>query len=251
MDRTLKGWRMRYSRELRNIVYFEVYGYNIIISGRGRRYVKYDGLVLSSFRPIDVLCTEDMDDRLRVERRRKYVLIGRSSSNPSIFLSPSDDIVYIYDRKELERKTGKRYTIPERIRMRISTTSIVDEGGFSRYFWTDIPDIINDYLQGSGVYPVNVVFLLLYTSGREGIGMKMFRLRFDEEERLDLRWVRRLNYQYGYVFSGPGYVTVVPMYSRYVSFSDVHRALSSMKSRERVSEEDTKLWFEDDGSSFF
>lgn len=245
---------MKYSRELRSTIYFEVYGYNVVVR-RGRKYVRYDGLVLSSFRPISVLASEDVDRSLRVVGRRKYVLVGRSTSNPSIYLTSNDTIVYVYDRKLLKKVTGKELTIPERIRMRLSTLSNVEDG-FRRCFWSEIPYYVGDNVVSSGVYPVVVSFLFLYRSGKGGLGLKMVRYIVDEGMDLDLRWVDRLKYQFGYVFSGFGYVTVVPMYSRYVTFSNVHDAFASSRSRkgrsQLFSEED--LWFDDDyeeGINFF
>lgn len=246
--------KMKYSRELRNMIYFEVYNRDVV-SSRGRVYIRYDGLVLSSFRPVSVLSPRDVDDRLRVERRRKYVLVGRSSSNPSIYLTPQDVVVSIYDRKKLKKVTGKEYTIPERIRMRLSTLGNVDEVRVSRVFWEGVPEVVHEFVEFSWVYPVDVVLVLLYRSGKGGLGMKMFRFAVDEGENLDLKWVKKLNYWYGYVFRGAGYISVVSGYSKYVSFSDVHEVFSSVysrKGREQVSfSEDRWLFDEEEGASLF
>lgn len=96
---------MRYGRELESMIYFEVYGYRIRTSREGD--ILYDGLVLSSFRPVRVLALEALDSSLRVEERSKYVVL-KPSPNPSVYPSSSNVVIYVHDRKELEKKRRGR-----------------------------------------------------------------------------------------------------------------------------------------------
>jgi len=113
-----------YSRELRNLVYFEVYGSGREIrTGRGV-YYRYPGIVLSGFRIIDVLVSRDLLEYLhRDMRKRKFIVVRKCGGNTRVVIKSKDvdKISYIYDLENLKRLTGKNGTIPERLLMRLKT----------------------------------------------------------------------------------------------------------------------------------
>jgi len=128
---------LRYSRELRGMIYFEVYGFSYAKYGR-KRYAEFDGLVLSSFRPVKVLMSDYLDLRLRKNKYPPKYVVFKSSGNSRVILSDSDinRICSIYDTRCLKNMTGKSATIPQRVLMRVSTlrTNLVP--------WIDVPSYL-------------------------------------------------------------------------------------------------------------
>ncbi|MEM4959637.1 MAG: hypothetical protein QXX12_07210 [Nanopusillaceae archaeon] len=113
-----------YSRELRNLTYFEVYGSGREIRTRRGIYYRYPGVVLSGFRMIDVLVSRDLLEYLhKDERKRKFIVVRKCGGNTRVVVRfrDIDKISYIYDLENLKRLTGKNGTIPERLLMRLRT----------------------------------------------------------------------------------------------------------------------------------
>ena len=96
-----------YSRELRGLTYFEIYGYDMVVYRNQLRPV-YWGISLSSMRPIRVLVDPLLRERLMDSRARKYVA-RKWSSNWSLILRTKDRdaICNVYDEACLKRLTGK------------------------------------------------------------------------------------------------------------------------------------------------
>ncbi len=205
---------MRYSREIRRMIYFEAYGFNPVVYA-GRRYIACDGLILSSFRPVKVLIPYDIYEYLRKARVKKYVAI-KSTSNKRITISTRDIVVSIYDRKRLKQITNKESTIPERIDMRLRTTSRDSE----MYFvpWNEIPS----FLLSTGK---KMILLALYYV-RSSLGMKMFK--FDNYSSIE-KLAKKLRYIEGLLINHREAFVYVPRPERYIHYNDVRRALISLR----------------------
>lgn len=127
-----------YSRELRGLLYFEIYGHGMVAYRNQLRPV-YWGINLSSMRPIRVLVDPLLRERLADSRARKYVA-RKWSSNWSLILKPKDRdaICNAYDTACLKRLTGKAAPLAERLLMRASTTH--DE----LIPWERLGDLVDD-----------------------------------------------------------------------------------------------------------
>ncbi|MEM4863455.1 MAG: hypothetical protein QW706_09810 [Candidatus Nezhaarchaeales archaeon] len=109
---------------MRNLTYFEVYGSGREIRTRRGIYYRYPGVILSSFRLVDVLVSKDLIKYLhKDERKRKFIVVRKCGGNTRVVIKSKDvdKISYIYDVENLKRLTGKNGTIPERLLMRLRT----------------------------------------------------------------------------------------------------------------------------------
>jgi len=204
---------MRYSREMRKMIYFEAYGFNPVTYGN-RSYVSCHGLVLSSFRPVEVLVPYDLYSELRRARVKKYVVL-KSSSNKRVIVSADDRVINIYDRKKLQRYTGKHATVPERVVMRLQTMFTKTDRMFF-IDWIEVPS----FLSGDRL----LILLAIYYVG-SGLGMKMFHLDHQDAEKL----VRELRYIEGLLVDHGEVLVYVPKPVPYIHYNDVRRALVSLK----------------------
>jgi len=205
---------VKYSREMRRIIYFEPYGFNPVVYGN-RGYMSCHGLVLSSFRPIEVLVLNNLYMDLRRARVKKFVAL-KSSSNKRVVIAKDDRIISIYDREKLRRYTGKRATIPERIAMRLQTLFETD----SRMFfadWVEVPSFLSENKQ--------LILLALYHA-RSSIGMKM--LYFDDCYLVE-ELIKKLSYEKGLLVVHDEALVYVPKPVPYIHYNDVRRALISLK----------------------
>ncbi len=208
---------MRYSRELRNMVYFEAYGFNPVIYGR-KRYIAYEGMVLSSFRPVEALVDYITASRLREAMVKKYVIL-KSTSNKRVVIAGSDRVTSIYDRKRLRQLTGKEATVPERIAMRLQTVQRSDDDMLF-IGWYELP---------SYTFSKPLVLLLLYYV-RSRIGMKMFKLTDYEDVK---KLVEKLHYIDGLLVDHSEATVFIPRPVKHVHYNDVRRAFISLKAEER------------------
>jgi len=231
---------MRYSREMRKMIYFEAYGFNPVAYGN-RSYVSCHGLVLSSFRPVEVLIPYDLYTDLRKTRVKKYVLL-KSSSNKRVLVSADDRIINIYDRKRLQRYTGKHATIPERIVMRLQTLFTESDRMFFAN-WVEVPSF---FTEG------RLLILLAIYYVRSSLGMKMF---YFNDHRLVKKLVRKLRYVEGLLAAHNEALVYVPKPTPYIHYNDVRRSLISLKYTsatetpipvEDLEEEETANMYEDD-----
>ena len=139
-------------------MYFEVYG-NRVVMYRNRRYYSYDGIALSSFRPVEVLVPKTIVEKLKEEYVRKFVVF-RSVANKSVVISEGNKVVSIYNRQALKQLTGKGGTLPERLYMRVRTLRRMDSGVFLIH-WTEVLS-----------YAWHSLVILAIYSTRSGLGMK-------------------------------------------------------------------------------
>jgi hypothetical protein len=201
---------------MRRMVYFEAYGFNPTIYAN-RRYVSCNGLVLSSFRPVEVLIPYNLYTDLRRARVKKYVIL-KTTSNERVVVSTNDKIVNIYDREKLQRYTGKYATIPERIDMRLRTIS----GETDRMLfidWSEVPS----FLEAS---EDRVLILLAMYYVRSRLGMKMFK--FDDYHLVE-KLVKKLRYTEGLLVTHNEAFVYIPQPTPYIHYNDVRRALISLK----------------------
>lgn len=166
VEERLRERVVRYSKEMRRLIYFESYGHAVPIeTWRGALY-RYWGIHLSSFRLIEVLATKEVAERLRKKKERKHVIVGRDCrGNNRVILRSSDmeRIAYIYDEEALLKLTGKKNTIPERLLMRLKTLKIN---------WISPKDLVLFLRRNSSRYTEYALLLLHQGEGR--VGMKLF-----------------------------------------------------------------------------
>jgi|GEM_PF-2848401 len=218
---------LRYSRELRGMIYFEVYGFSYAKYGR-KRYAEFDGLVLSSFRPIKVLVPDPMDVSLRRERLVPKYVVLKTSSNERVVINENDVVINIYDTKELKRWTGKKTTIPYRVVARLYTTR-------HRWLvpWVQVPSYI--------VSTETLLLLATYwvrTRRGERLGVKMLWLRgLDDIER----FVKEIQYEEGALILHKKVFVYVPKPSS-VHYRDLHRALKKLEMEEEFGESEEEIF---------
>ena len=210
-----------YSRELRGITYFEVYGFNPVMYGR-KKYVVCEGMSLSSFRPIGVLVPYNKYSELKKAVVKKYVVL-KSSSNRRVTISDSDRIANIYDRKRLRQLTGREATIPERIAMRLRTLQRMSD----RMFFTHWKEV-------SSYMPEILVLLALYYV-RSRLGMKLFRIEGLENIR---KLVWKIHYLDGLLIDHDDVYVFVPRPISHVHYNELRRAFISLKIEEQHSEDE-------------
>jgi len=205
---------MKYSREMRKIIYFEPYGFNPVVYGN-REYMSCHGLVLSSFRPIEVLVPHNLYTDLRKARVKKFIAL-KSSSNERVLISRDDRIINIYDREKLLRYTGKHATIPERIVMRLQTLFTETDRMFFAD-WVEIPSFLSE--------DKSLTLLAIYYVG-SSLGMKMF---YFNDHHLVEKLIRKLRYVEGLLVVHNEELVYVPKPTPYIHYNDVRRALISLK----------------------
>ncbi|MCD6362209.1 MAG: hypothetical protein J7M38_15225 [Armatimonadetes bacterium] len=214
-----------YSRELRNMVYFEVYRFNPSVYGR-RKCVVCEGMVLSSFRPIEVLIPYDIHSILRRAVVKKYIAL-KTTSNKRVTIPGTEKIASIYDRKRLKQLTGKEATIPERISMRIRTLQRASDRMLFAY-WNELP---------SYIYSSEALILLALYYVRSRLGMKMFR--FEDLEHVK-KFVKKVHYLDGVLINHNDVYVYVPRPVNHVHYNDIRRAFLSLRieQHEQLSEEE-------------
>jgi len=220
---------MVYSREMRKMVYFEVYGNRVVMYGN-RRYYSYDAVSLSSFRPVEVLVPRSIAEKLKEEYVRKFVVF-RITSNETLVLNMEDSIVNIYDRKTLKRLTGKEGTVPERLYMRVRTLRRVG-GRALLIHWTEILS-----------YEWNSLTILALYAKESGLGMKMIR----GEARGKMKDVLKLlPYIDGYLIIHGDMATFVPRSDvSKVRYRDIAKAVALVRGRQEMVEEEFEYEEED------
>jgi len=204
---------VKYSRELRGMIYFECYGYRYVRYGR-KRCVEFDGVVLSSFRPIKVLMSDYLDLKLRNNKYPPKYVVLKASSNSQVIVTDNDVIINIYDTKELKRYTGKTSTIPYRILSRVYATRS------NLVSWNEIPS----YLVSSE----KLLLLALYwvrSLRRENLGIKMFWIQGLDEVKSFVKMVR---YEEGLLVNHGNVVVYVPKPGN-IHYRDLYRALKEME----------------------
>ena len=199
------------------MTYFEAYGYNPAFY-HNKEYVACKGIVLSSFRPVEVLLPSALHEQLREAVVKKYVVI-KSTSNTRVFLARDDiaRIACIYDKKKLKRLTGKEATIPERINMRVRTIRKRDDR-LLFVDWIEVPS----YLYNS--YKKLILLALYYV--RRRLGVKMFEVNGYEEA---VKLVKKLSYSQGILAEHEEAYVFVPMATKHVHYNDVRKAFISLK----------------------
>ncbi|MEM4047484.1 MAG: hypothetical protein QXI65_07205 [Metallosphaera sp.] len=101
-----------------------MYGSGQEIRTRRGIYYRYPGVILSSFRLVDVLASKDLIKYLhKDERKRKFIVVRKCGGNTRVVIKSKDvdKISYIYDVEKLRKLTGKNGTIPERLLKRLRT----------------------------------------------------------------------------------------------------------------------------------
>jgi len=200
------------------MVYFEVYRFNPSVYGR-RKYVVCEGMVLSSFRHIEVLIPYDIYSILRRAVVKKYVAL-RTTSNKRVTISGTERIASIYDRKRLRQLTGKEATIPERISMRIRTLRRISDRMLFAY-WSEVP---------SYMYSSRALILLALYYVRSRLGMKMFR--FEDLEQVK-KFAKKVHYLDGVLIDHNDIYVYVPRPVNHVHYNDIRRAFISLRIEEQ------------------
>jgi len=196
------------------MIYFECYGYRLSRYGR-EGYVEFDGINLSSFRPVKVLIPNYMDVSLRREGLVPKYVVLKSTSNERVRINENDLVINIYDTKELKRWTGKEATVPFRVVRRLEAMP-------RRYLvsWTEVPSYL--------AFRETLLLLATYwvrTRRRESLGMKILWLK----GLSDVDWfVRRVQYEEGVLVSHKNVFIYVPKPSA-VHYRDLHRALKELE----------------------
>ena len=208
---------MIYSRELIKMIYFEAYGYNPVFYCN-KEYVACKGIVLSSFRPVEVLLPPVLYQQLREAVVKKYMVM-KSTSNRRVVIARSDvaRISCIYDRKKLKQLTGKEATIPERVAMRVRTIVRRDDR-LLHVWWTEVPSFLHDFSK-------KLILLALYYV-RNHLGIKIFEVNNYEETA---KIVQKLNYSEGILAEHEEAYVFVPMATKHVHYNDVRKAFISLK----------------------
>jgi len=211
----------RYSRELRNLVYFEVYGSGREIRTRRGIYYRYPGVILSSFRLVDVLVSKDLLEYLRKDmRKRKFIVVRKCGGNTRVVIKSKDvdKISYIYDVENLKRLTGKSGTIPERLLMRLRTL---------KNGWVTVRSLEN-ILQSMNFSVCGV--LILQVVGNQ-LGMKLYEI--DRDGVLRFPW-SQLSDRFIVRCDRDGRITVVTVSNiPFITMRDMFSSLNSYVPHQR------------------
>ncbi|MEM2610433.1 MAG: hypothetical protein QXS09_02410 [Candidatus Bathyarchaeia archaeon] len=150
---------VRYSQEMTNLVYFKIERTDPVITRlRGRRYHRTYGIVLSSFRVVEVLVPLNLHGQIPLDRG-KYVYFTKCSNQWTIVRKPYR-VCEIHDVECLEKVTSKKSTIPDRLYIRLATWEDI-----KHYIqWSKIPYLLREN-QLRDLY----LLVLYYNKGR-GIG---------------------------------------------------------------------------------
>ncbi|MEM0038088.1 MAG: hypothetical protein QW772_04100, partial [Zestosphaera sp.] len=100
---------VRYSQEMTNLVYFKIERTDPVITRlRGRRYHRTYGIVLSSFRVVEVLVPLNLHGQIPLDRG-KYVYFTKCSNQWTI-VRKLYRVCEIHDVECLEKVTSKKST---------------------------------------------------------------------------------------------------------------------------------------------
>lgn len=213
--------RLRYSRELRNLIYYEYGTLAIkpkIAVYRGKRYAAVPGILLSSFRPVRLLLSYRVARKSITNAIRKFVVV-KSTANDNVTISSNDKICNIYDVQCLKDKTGKAATIAERIAMRLATLHAEFDN------WWNLRKHLRKQFYTGDIDPASklVVLALYYVKNKLAMAMFTFDLNSIFAEAVPI-FFKKLRYGESLYIHHDDYIVIVTKPVDSVGYHSLYKA---------------------------